>query len=37
MAIKKKTKKYNPDFFTHAKKVVGAKRFKVAVKRLTNE
>ncbi|NOT80265.1 MAG: hypothetical protein HOP07_14820 [Bacteriovoracaceae bacterium] len=31
MAIKKKAKKYNSDFFTNAKKVVGAKRFKEAI------
>lgn len=31
MAIKKKAKKYNSDFFTNSKKVVGAKRFKEAI------
>jgi hypothetical protein len=31
--MNKKSKKYNPDFFTSAKKVVGAKRFKEAIKK----
>ena len=31
--MKKKTKKYNSDFFTHAKEVVGGKRFKTAIKK----
>jgi hypothetical protein len=31
--MKKKTKKYNSDFFNNAKKVVGAKRFKEAIKK----
>lgn len=30
--MKKKTKKYNPDFFDNAKKVVGEKRYSKAIK-----
>lgn len=31
--MKKKTKKHNSDFFANAKKIVGAKRFKAAIKK----
>lgn len=31
--MKKKTKKYNPDFFEHAKEVMGEERFNRAIKK----